>query len=257
MNSKILLLLLAGLLSLTSAAKAQQPSAKPNPDTNAPAATIAQSPTNPPPTSPPSENGVIPPAPPSVPSPPQIAVPADIASLTAKEILAANNQVVSQVATMYQHFGLFITIIVTMLGVVATVVGYFIRKSVNELVAEWTKKFEKIEAEMEKSRDRLRTAVDKAEESAKNAAVSAESIDDDKEVLGQAIKDVDRLRERVIAMGSIPQNPIEATPKAEDQKPAEPIKTGATVISQEESAEVRAFLDDKLGKDSESPGGKS
>jgi hypothetical protein len=53
-----------------------------------------------------------------------IAPPADIASLIAKEVLSANNQVVSQVASMYQNFGLFITIIVTLVGGIAIWVSY-------------------------------------------------------------------------------------------------------------------------------------
>ncbi|MEJ0091338.1 MAG: DUF3149 domain-containing protein [Limisphaerales bacterium] len=259
MNSKILLLLTVWLLSLISLANAQQSPIKiPNVDTNPPAIAIPSQPTNPPFVALQGvDGGVKPQVPPLSPSMPQIALPADIASLTAKEILSANNQVVGQIATMYQHFGLFITIIVTMLGIIATVVGYFIRKSVHELVGEWTKKFEKIEAEMEKSRNRLLAAVNEAEGSAKDAAASAESIDDDKKVLSQAIKDVDRLRERVIAMGPIPQNPPGAIPNSQNQPPIAPIESGVTGITQEESAEVRAFLDDKLGKYPENPGAKS
>ncbi len=174
-----------------------------------------------------------------------IAPPADIASLIAKEVLSANNQVVSQVASMYQNFGLFITIIVTLVGGIAIWVSYVARKSVQEFIQEWTKKMESIENDMKEDLKRLRDAVAEAEGSAKKAGGHAQSIEDSKEIVSKILEDYDRLRaiptfsaqfrgEEEVAVS--PQ-PVAETPLA--QPPQGPLAT-------EEDAEVADRLKGKI-----------
>lgn len=174
-----------------------------------------------------------------------IAPPADITSLTAKEILSANNQVVSQVASMYQNLGLFITIIVTLVGGVATWMSYVAKKSVQEFIQEWTKKMESLENDMKEASKRLHDAVNAAETSAKKAAGHEQSIEDSKKVVNKTLEDVDRLRVGVASLSAqfrgeeaaaAPQPVAEA---AVEQPPSEP-------LAADEDAEVAARLKDKI-----------
>jgi len=186
-----------------------------------------------------------------------IALPADIASLTAKEILAANNQVVSQVATMYQHLGLFITIMLTLLGLVASALSYVIRKSVQEFIQEWTKKFERrekimndewanklkaFEDDVKLSLEKIHNAVNKAEGSAIKAARHELSLEDNMRVLDQNLKQVDRLKMDIVNLKEQPQIANPPQPLAMDapmQVVPEPTIAG-------EDAEVANFLKDKI-----------
>lgn len=134
-------------------------------------------------------------------SPPVITTPpADIGSLIAKEVLSANNQVVSQVASMYQNLGLFITIIVTLVGGVATWMSYVARKSVHEFIQEWTEKMKSLENDMKEASKRLHETVAEAENSAQKAAGYERSIEDSKKVLSKTLEDVDRLRAGVASL---------------------------------------------------------
>ena len=173
------------------------------------------------------------------------APPTDIASAVAKEILSANNQVVSQVASMYQNFGLFITIIVTLVGGIATWMSYIARKSVQEFIQEWTKKMEFLENDMKEALKRLRDAVAEAEASAKKAAGHEQSIEDSKKVVTKALEDVDRLRVGVASLyaqrgGEEPA----AAPQPVEEAPVE--EPRSEPLAAEEDAEVTARLKDKI-----------
>jgi len=175
-------------------------------------------------------------------SSPTVAPPADIASVIAKEVLSANNQVVGQVASMYQNFGLFITIIVTLVGGIATWMSYVARKSVQEFIQEWTKKMESLENDMKEDLTRLRDAVAEAEGSAKKAQGYAQSIEDSKEIVNKILKDYDRFRaistftpqlgeekEVVVSAQSVPEGggerrPSEPSANEEDAQVAERLK---------------------------------
>jgi hypothetical protein len=181
----------------------------------------------------------------TAPSSPTIAPPADIASLTAKEILSANNQVVNQVASMYQNLGLFITIIVTLVGGVATWMSYVARKSVHEFIQEWTKKLESVENEMKESLKRLRVAVAEADASAKKAAGHEQSIEDSTKVVNKTLKDIDALKLGVASLSAqvrgeeVSAVAQPATEAGGDQPVSEP-------LAAEEDAEVAARLKDKI-----------
>ncbi len=86
--------------------------------------------------------------------------------LTGADILSANNQVIAQVALMYQHLGLFITIIVTLVGGVATWMSYVAKKTVHEFVSEWKEKLNAIETDMKTTQTALHDALDGAKASA-------------------------------------------------------------------------------------------
>jgi hypothetical protein len=168
-----------------------------------------------------------------------IAPPADIASLTAKEILSANNQVVSHIASMYQNLGLFITIIVTLVGGVATWMSFVARRSVHEFIQEWSKKLESVENEMKESLKRLREAVGEAETSANKAAKHARSIEDSEKVLNKTLIEVDRLRAKLSGEQSAVEPP-EPIAEAASRPPSPEPQTA------EEDAEVAARLQGKI-----------
>lgn len=173
---------------------------------------------------------------------PVIAPPADIASLTAKEILSANNQVVCQVASMYQHLGLFITIIVTLLGVVATYMGYVARKSLSDFIQDWNKKLETLENDLKADKVKMLDAIRDAEASARKAAEHERSITDSKQVLSETLKEVDRLRQSVSAIceqvRQTPTNPQIGAPSVTQPQPE--------AVSASEAAEVAAQLEGKI-----------
>lgn len=191
-------------------------------------------------------------APASPPAPPTIAVPADIASLTAKEILAANNQVVAQVASMYQHLGLFITIIITLVGIAVTVIGYFARKSVHELIAEWKIKLASTQDDMQKTKDKLTLAVTETETKAANAAKDAQSLNDGVKILQQALTEVDQLRTRVAQLADELQkqqaqqlNGSASQPAANQEQAADPVSTTEAALTHEAN-EVSKLLSGKV-----------
>lgn len=188
---------------------------------------------------------------------PAITSPPDVSPVVLKEILSANNQVVSQVASMYQNFGILITIIVSLVGVFAGVLGFYATRSVREFLREWNNKMESLEKatkssleswdrEIRRSVDKVHEAVAEAENSANKAAEHARSIEDNKIVLNKTLEDVDQLRARVewlraqVGAEEPGVGPARTVPEAEVAQPLpEPIST-------EEEAEVAARLKDKI-----------
>jgi hypothetical protein len=120
--------------------------------------------------------------------------PSDVSSLTAKEILAANNLMIGNVAGMYQSLGLFITVIVTLVGGGVGVIAYVARKDVKEFIHEWDDRLKTLAKDGDDSAKRLRDLVAEAEKSANKAAEYSKSIEGDREVLNRALKDLDRFR---------------------------------------------------------------
>jgi hypothetical protein len=175
---------------------------------------------------------------------PIIAPPADIASLTAKEILAANNQVVNHLASMYQNFGLFLTIIVTLVGIIATGLSFMANKSVKDFIKEWNKKIESIESEMKASLNRLNNAVSEAESSARKAAASALSVDDSKIVLNKSLEDVARMQASIALLH--PQDVGEQHDVPPSSKEAVVIPPPSQFPDTDEDAEVSARLKGKI-----------
>jgi hypothetical protein len=174
-----------------------------------------------------------------------LAPPADIASLTAKEILAANNAVVLQVATMYQHFGLLITVLVTVAAVFASYMSYVARKNVQEFVAEWDKKLQGKELQIDSTLQRARDAEQTAAKSATEAEKHANSLTAVLPVINMALTQVDLIRAQLDQIrernsdlaanystpeGAAPQTPLAPTltaPATQSAGPAidEPIST--------------------------------
>ncbi|HEX8236839.1 MAG TPA: hypothetical protein VF600_12855 [Abditibacteriaceae bacterium] len=97
---------------------------------------------------------------------------------TLNEVLMANNQAVIQISSMYRDFGLLLTLIVSVVGVVLTWFGYLAKKSVQDFIAEWKDKLDKIEKDMEASEAKLREAVERAEQSAVRAAEHERASDE-------------------------------------------------------------------------------
>lgn len=171
--------------------------------------------------------------------------PADFASLTAKEILSANNQVVSHLAVMYQTFGVLITIIVTLVGGIATYLSYAARKNVAEFLQDWTKKMEVLEDRMKASSDRIDEATAKAEKSAAQAAKSAQeagrheqSMKDSVTIAERNLKDIEEMRAQAgvpaategltpsvaVSEGLVVSDSTEALDSAEDAAVAKQLK---------------------------------
>jgi hypothetical protein len=247
MKKGILTAFLALTLASLNPCDAQTPQAQSN--SNAPSSSVSPVTTNLPVgvAQPPTVNTQQRTAASSTAAPPSatIAFPSDIGSQTVKEILSANNQVLSQVASMYQNLGLFITIIVTLVGGIATWMSYIARKSVHEFIQEWTKKMESLENDMKEALKRLHDAVAEAEASVKRAATHEQSIEDSKKVVNKTLEDVDRLRVSVESLYAQHRGEVAAAapePVAEaavEQPPSEP-------LSAEEDAEVAARLKDKI-----------
>lgn len=247
MKTNLKPVILFGVLMLADSIVAQPVQTHPVPAaTNMPAANASV--TNPVPFTPPAS--VVPSTSPQTPTPAStspIAGPADIASLTAKEILATNNQVVGQVATMYQHLGLFITIIVTLVGGVATWLSYVARKNVHDFVADWKEKLQALQKEMEDAKTRLHAALAEAVKSASGAAQSAQSITDSQRVLSQTLEDVDRLRTIVTSL----EAEVRRQTGLPNPPPPPPTAIPATAppnegITAEESAQVAEMLKGKV-----------
>lgn len=140
---------------------------------------------------------------------------------------------------MYQKFGLFITIIVTLVGGVATWMSYVARRSVQEFIQEWTEKVKSLESDMKEDLKRLRDAVTEAEGSAQKAAGHAQSIEDSKEIVGKILQDYDRLRSiptLSAQLGVSPQPIVEAALAQPSQEPP----------ATEEDAEVANRLKGKI-----------
>jgi uncharacterized membrane protein len=175
--------------------------------------------------------------------------PTDVGSLTAKEILAANNQAVSQVASMYQYFGLFITIIVTLLGGFGVILGFVARRSLKEFIQEWDRKLqslqkdmkESLEKDMKESLERLHDSVSQAEDSANKAAEHAQSIMDTAAILDKVLRDVDTIRAKFTAVN----NASEAESYGETPGPAA-AEASVEPSPSEEDAEVAARLEGKI-----------
>jgi uncharacterized membrane protein len=160
--------------------------------------------------------------------------------------LSANNQVVGQVASMYQYFGLFITIIVSLVGILAVALGFFARRSVNAFVQEWGRKLEALDRDMKESLNRLHEAVSMAEASANKAAKHARSIEDSKTILNKTLEEVDRLRASVVSLhdqvrgeAASAAAPIQTAEAEAAQPPPEP-------SGEDEDAEVAARLKGKI-----------
>lgn len=91
-------------------------------------------------------------------------------SMTVNEVLSANNQAVSQVATTFQWFAGFITIIVTLTGSLVTVMGFLAKKTADDFIKDWKDKLEKLETSTKDSERKLEEEVAKAQASAERAA---------------------------------------------------------------------------------------
>ena len=246
MNKTILTALFSLTLALLNPCDAQTPPAQSQ--TNAPSLPVSSGTTEP-------SGGVVEPPPsiqrrvqatdPAAPSSAITAPPGDITSLIVKEILSANNQVVSQVASMYQNLGLFITIIVTLVGGVATWMSYVARRSVQEFIQEWTEKVKSLESDMKEDLKRLRDAVAEAEGSAKKAAEHEQSIKDSQKIVDKILEDYDRLR-------AIPELSTQLRGEEERAVSPQPV-TGTSLgrfpqeaLAPEEEAEVTDRLKGKI-----------
>lgn len=187
-----------------------------------------------------------------------LAPPADIASLNAREILAANNAVVGQVATMYQHFGLLITVIVTAVGAFATWMSYLARKNVHEFIAEWDKKLQEKEQQIDKALEKSREAEAMATRSAVEAERHARSIEASLTVLSQSLQradelraQVDQIRDKLAALASEVRAPVPTATAPSPETPPPP-SDGQAVddpISTSEEASVADRLKGRLPPD--------
>lgn len=147
---------------------------------------------------------------------------------------------------MYQNLGLFITIIVTLVGGVATWMSYLARRSVHEFIQEWTKKLESVEIEMKESLKRLRDAVAEAEGSAKKAAKHAQSVDDSATVLNKTLEDAHRLRHDVASLYTQLRGEQSAAAPPQPIAEAAPGQPSPEPLAAEEDAEVAARLKGKI-----------
>jgi hypothetical protein len=167
-------------------------------------------------------------------------------SLLLKEMLSTNNQVVSQVAQMYQNLGLFITIIVTLVGVIATLLAFLARRSVQGFIHDWTKKMENLEKDMKASLNRLHETVFEAETSAKKAAGYEESFKENIAVLNKSLEKVDRLQtdlQPYLAQTRVEEPTLgPPLPSVEDIE----VPHSSEPSTAEEDAEVEAYLKGKI-----------
>lgn len=97
-------------------------------------------------------------------------------SLTSNDVLLANNQVISQVGTMYQHFGLFITSIVALSGALITYMGSMAKKSVDDFMTEWKEKLKVIEDDIKTSQEKFRVCLADIEKSKENIEETEQAI---------------------------------------------------------------------------------
>lgn len=182
-----------------------------------------------------------------------LAPPADIASLTAKEILAQNNAVVGQVATMYEHFGFFITAIVTLVGGIATLWSYLARKSVHEFIADWKQKFEAKDKEIDAARDRAKDAELEAGKSAAQAQADAQVVQTTSKVLNNALLQVDELRtqvdtlrERLASLTNEVREPVAVAAVAVEAPVVAPPPTAGDNVGEAISPSEEASVDERL-----------
>lgn len=180
-------------------------------------------------------------------------VPATVNSgLTTKEILDANSQAVTHLATMFQTFGLLITAIVAVAGALATWLGLVMRKSFAEMVTDWTNKLAVIKAEMDAAKLRMQAAVDQAEKSAADASRTAQSILDAQTVMSKTLQDLDGMKAKFASQASDKTGQTAAaSPGSESSAgPSEiPRDESAPVegVSEAETAEIKDMLKGKLG----------
>jgi len=170
--------------------------------------------------------------------------------LTTKEILDANSQAVTHLATMFQTFGLLITAIVAVGGALASWLGLAMKKSFTEMVTDWTTKLGVIKAEMEAAKLRLQTAVEQAEKSAADASRTAQSIIDAQTVLSKTLQDLDGMKAMFAAQASDPAQRLAAPPSEGSASPPDstheqpaPVES----VSEAETAEIKNMLKGKLG----------
>ncbi len=179
--------------------------------------------------------------------------PTEVGSLTAKEILAANSQAVAHVATMYQYFGLFITIIVSLIGIGVGGAGWFAWKSLKEFKEDWNKQFleekgrmkDALEKEIEKHTLRINEAAASAEESARKAALDAQSVEDNKIILNEALKDVDKIKQKLAGTRTSVETEFEIETSPPSKGPTqvtEPVDSSET----EEDVKVATRLKGKI-----------
>jgi F0F1-type ATP synthase membrane subunit b/b' len=175
------------------------------------------------------------------------ASPQTVPSLTAKELLDANSQAVTHLASMFQMFGVLITIIVGVVGVLATWLGILAKKSVNEMVADWSKKLEAIKADMEAAKAKLQEAVAQAQSSANDANRQAQSITDAQTVFNKTLQDLDTIKAKLAALSVTPATtPAPATEAAVPPPPNGPAPSAVETVTAAESAEVANLLKGKL-----------
>jgi hypothetical protein len=183
----------------------------------------------------PANQGITPPAPPQVPS------------LTAKELLDANSQAVTHLASMFQMFAALITIIVGVVGLLATWLGLFLKKSVAETVAEWSKKLETIKTEMDAAKAKLHEAVSQAQASASDASRQAQSITDAQTVLSKTLQELDTVKAKLAALTETGAGNFSARSTPEGgAAPTPSIASTVETVTPAESAEVADLLKGKL-----------
>ncbi|MEI8089011.1 MAG: hypothetical protein WCG63_05380 [Opitutaceae bacterium] len=211
---------------------------------------------------------------PVVPAAP-LPVPATINSgLTTKEILDANSQAVTHLATMFQTFGLLITAIVAVGGALATWLGLTMKKGFSEMMTDWTTKLGVIKSEMEAEKLRLQSemeaakirlqgemdaaklrlqaAVEQADKSAADASRTAQSILDAQTVMSKTLQYNDEMRAKFASQMSNTTGPsAAAAPGSESSAvpPESPREQSAPVesVSEAETAEIKNMLKGKLG----------
>jgi peptidoglycan hydrolase CwlO-like protein len=155
---------------------------------------------------------------------------------------------------MYQNLGLFITIIVTLVGGVATWMSYVARKSVHEFIQEWSKKLESVENEMKESLKRLRDLVGEAEGSANKAAKHAQSIEDSEKVLNKTLESVDNLRAYVASLDAQQRGEQAAATHPQPIAEAAPVQPSSEPQAADEDADVTSRLKGKINPaESEGP----
>lgn len=175
-----------------------------------------------------------------------------------KDAIAANNQTVSHVSGIFQAFGWWIGILITILGAGAGIGGWFAFKSLHELNAEHQKRLKKAEAqwqeewksfqakatrELESLVENARKQADAAESSARQAEKHAAAIENSRGILNQALIDIDALqgKHRAVVAGHCSVNtPLTGTTSSPPvDKTEEP--------TEEEAEQIKAGLKGKLG----------
>ncbi len=107
-------------------------------------------------------------------------------SMTVNEVLSANNQAVGQVATTFQWFAGFITFIVSLTGILVTVMGILAKKTADDFINGWEGKLNKLESSTKELEEKLREEVAKAQSSAERAAEHEQAAYDALKTLRQS-----------------------------------------------------------------------